>query len=356
MPINIYRENPDGTHSIIKDDINYLLNVRPNDYMTPTQFKKLISINIDIYGDAFIYIEKDIITPKKLWVVDNTNAKLCNVNGIIWLDFYLNSKRFTVKYSEILHFTDINLNNFLTSGAILKGKSKLDVALSSVKNSKNTNKLLDKYYHSGNLNSGIMETAETLSKDAKDAMKRHWEDSYGGIDNAGIAILDSGLKITNNTLSFKDMCIVELAKLNVEEISRVFGVPLHMLSNLDKSSFSNIEQQSLDFYQTSMQGLFTGIEEELTYKLYPYDKDIFTKFDFRASMRSDDESRSKYYKEMAMLGVLSQNDIRRLENENPIEGGDTYRVRLDSIDCLIADQYQLNKTNKLKIKGGDTIE
>lgn len=353
MPIRVYARAGDGKIEV-NDEVSYLLNTRPNPNMTPLQFKKLISINVDIYGDAFVWIQTQRGTPVALWVLDNESCALDSVRGQLWLKFKLNETEKRVKYEQVMHFTDINLCN-MQDKTDIKGISKLEVAMQSVGNYKNTNKLLTTYYKKGNLSGGILSTPEQLDNSVKTAIKKAWIDANGGIENSGVVVADGGLQWTDTSLNFKDMCIVELSKLTTEELSRVFGVPLHMLSNLDKSSFSNIQQQSLDFYQNTLMPVVVGWEEEMSYKLYTRDQSIKhgykCKFDYRVAMRADDQSRASYYKTMVEMGVYSINDVLELEDMNKIEHGDTHRVSLNYVDVSMVDQYQQNKS-----AGGETIE
>lgn len=352
MPIKVYKKNEKGKEEI-NDEVSYLLNVRPNPNMTPLQFKKLISFNVDIYGDAFVWIQSQKGKPSALWVLDNETCSLDSVKGQLWLKFRLNDVERRVKYEQVLHFTDVNLSNMQDTTNI-KGLSKLDIAMQSVGNYKNTNKLLTTYYKKGNLSGGLLSTQDTLDPEVKKAIKEAWILANGGIENSGITVVDGGLTWTDTSLNFKDMCIVELSKLTTEELSRVFGVPLHMLSNLDKSSFSNIQQQSLDFYQNTLMPPVVSWEQEMTYKLYTREQQMqgyYAKFDYRVAMRADDASRATYYKTMVDMGAYSINDVLELEDMNAIEGGDKHRVSLNYVDVAIVDQYQLSKSG-----GGETGE
>lgn len=349
MPIKVYKKTEKGKE-VVNDEVSYLLNTRPNPYQTPTQFKKLISCNVDIYGDAFVWIETKKGMPFALWHLNPLQCDFANVNGNLWLTVNINNVPKRIKYENILHFTDINFNT-MTDDTV-KGKSKLDIARTTIGNVRSSYELLEKYYQDGTLSKGIISTSETLNKETKDAIKVGWRELNGGISNSDIAIVDGGLEYKPISNTFADMCIVELSKLNKENIATVFQVPLHMINALDRSTFNNIQQQSLDFVGNIIQPLLTDWEEEIVYKLFTKEKQekgYYAKFDERVALRSDDKTRAEYYKMMLESGVYSINDVLHLEDKNGIgELGDKHRVSLNYIDLEKADEYQLNKA-----RGGD---
>lgn len=353
MPIRVYKRTSDGKEKV-DNEISYLLNTRPNKNMTPTMFKKLISYNIDLFGDCFVWIETKKGMPVALWVLDNMVCNLENINGNLWLTYEFNNKKYKIKYEQCLHFTDISFSN-MTDGT-LKGKSKLDVARTTIGNIRSSYQLLEKYYADGTLSKGLLSTPEPLDKEVKIAIKTGWKEMNSGIDNADIAVLDGGLTYQPITNSFADMCIVELAKLNKENIATVFQVPIHMLNSMDRATFNNIQQVSLDFIANTIQPLVTGWEEEIDYKMFTteqHSQGYYAKFDQRVALRADDKSRAEYYEKMLQMGAYCINDVLELEDKNSIgEAGDVHRVRLDTINVDIADEYQLSKLGK----SGDIIE
>lgn len=349
LPIRVY-QNKNGNKTVLNNEIDYLLNVRPNPHMTPSHLKKLISYNVDLYGDCYIWIDVVRGVPKGLYVIDNSSCQLTDVNGRLWLAYSVNGQLYKIPYESVLHFTDSNFTNM--SDGVYSGKSKIDVLRDVIGNYKSSTKLLGKYYADGSLANVMLHTATQLSPEAKKLIKAGWKATNGGVNNADVMILDGGLEPKNLSMNFTDAQFVELAKLNIEEIARVFQVPLHMLADLTKSSFSNIQQQSMDFYINTIMPLLVAWEEEINYKMFSKvqrQNGMYCKFDLRNAMRADDKSRSEYYKAMISLGVYNINEVRALEDMNSIgEAGDGYRVSLNYIDVSKADEYQLNRA-----KGGE---
>ena len=199
-----------------------------------------------------------------------------------------------------------------------------------------------------------MSTAQTLDREAKELIKRAWANSAGNLDLGGIAVVDSGFEFKGNTSNFTDYQFVDLAKLTKEDIAMIYNIPVHMLNQLDKATFSNIENLNIQFFQTTIQPLVTMIENEMDYKLFTElerKQGYFIKFNTNAMLRADSVSRVNYYKEMLNNGVMSINDVRELEDLNRIENGDKYYRSLNYVPIDIADNYQLSKAGASE--GGD---
>ena len=134
----------------------------------------------------------------------------------------------------------------------------------------------------------------------------------------------------------------------------IYNIPVHMLNQLDKATFSNIENLNIQFFQTTIQPLVTMLENEMDYKLFTElerKQGHFIKFNTNAMLRADSVSRVNYYKEMLNNGVMSINDVRELEDLNRIENGDKYYRSLNYVPIDIADNYQLSKAGASE--GGD---
>lgn len=351
MPLHIYRSIKDGKEKI-KNDISYLLETRPNRHMTPFIFKHTISAHIDLWGNAYVWIEtnrKGI--PVSLWILNpaNTRINLDEKTGKIWYKTIVNDKPCDFEDAEILHFKALSTNG-------IEGKSRITIARETLGNMKASTKLLGKFYANGTTSKGIITYQEKLGKEAKDSIRSAWQSANSGINNAGkVAILDMGLEYKPIGMNFEDAQFIQLSKFGVEEIARIFSVPLHMINSLDRSTFNNIQQQSLDFISNSIQPTLTDIEEEINYKLFTsvqQKQGYYVKFNMASAMRADDEARAKYYKEMLGMGVYSINDVLQLEDRNNIgELGNKHRISLNYVSLDIADQYQLNKAG-----GGDNLE
>ncbi|AQW26685.1 phage portal protein [Clostridium perfringens] len=345
LPIGVFKSNIDGKERV-ENDLSYLLKVRPNPNQSAFKFKQTISVILDLFGNCYVWMESKRGKLVALWILP-PDTKLENVKGKNWIITKLNEKDYKLKYEEVLHFSDIS-----TTG--VEGISKIDVAKELINNIKGRDKLVSSYYKNGNIVKGILSTAQTLDREAKELIKRAWANSAGNLDLGGIAVVDSGFEFKGNTSNFTDYQFVDLAKLTKEDIAMIYNIPVHMLNQLDKATFSNIENLNIQFFQTTIQPLVTMIENEMDYKLFTElerKQGYFIKFNTNAMLRADSVSRVNYYKEMLNNGVMSINDVRELEDLNRIENGDKHYRSLNYVPIDIADNYQLSKAGASE--GGD---
>ncbi|ACO86421.1 phage portal protein [Clostridium botulinum] len=349
LPIHIYQKNKDGSNRV-DNDVSYLLEKRPNLYMTPSTFKQTLTVKLLLDGNTYVWIERRRGKAINLWILNNVQVLQDSTKGEIIYKSTLNNKSHTFFNDEIIHIKSLSTDGIL-------GKSKIDILRETIGNMQSSRKLLGNYFKNGTTTSGVITYPSNLNTDAKTEIRKQWQENNSGYDNAGkVAVLDLGLEYKEiNSLKFTDQQFLESTKFTLEEIARVFKVPLHMINSLDRSTFNNIEQQSLDFYMNTILPLLLQIEEEFNYKLFSSTQreKYFIKFNMEGALRGDSATRSAYYEKMINLGVYSINEVRKLENMNSIGiQGDTHRVDLNHVDIKVANDYQLAKANS-KNKGGE---
>lgn len=341
LPLHLYQKNKNGSNRI-NNDVSHLLEKRPNLYMTPSVFKHTLTVKLLLDGNAYVWIERRKGKAINLWILNNVSLLQDSVTGTVTYKAILNNKTYIFNEKEIVHIKS------LTTDGIL-GKCKIDILKETIGNMQSSRKLLGNYFRNGTTTSGVITYPDKLAKEAKDEIRGQWQTNNSGYDNAGkVAILDLGLEYKEiNSIKFADQQFLESTKFTLEEIARVFKVPLHMINSLDRSTFNNIEQQSLDFYMNTILPLLLQIEEELNYKLFgSNDKGYYVKFNMEGALRGDSATRSAYYEKMLNLGVYSINEVRKLENMNSIGNeGDTHRVDLNHVDIKVVNDYQLSKAN-----------
>jgi HK97 family phage portal protein len=176
----------------------------------------------------------------------------------------------------------------------------------------------------------ILSTDQMLSPEAAENTRNQWERAHRGPDRSNrTAVLQGGLKVNELGGNNQESQFLEARRFQVEEVCRVFGVPPHLVGDLTRSSFSNIEQQSLDYLQNGLMPWLRRIESAIARDLLEGDDEYFAEFDTRGVLRADAAGRAAYYNTLWNLGVASVNEIRSWENMNPVEGGDTRFVQLN---------------------------
>ena len=187
-----------------------------------------------------------------------------------------------------------------------------------------------KFFANGAAPSGVLEHPGTIKDPSK--VREAWQSQFGGSSNSGkVAVLEEGMKYTPISISPEQAQFLETRKFQINEIARIFRVPPHMVGDLEKSSFSNIEQQSLEFVKYTLEPWLVRWEQSMMRSLLtPSEKqDYFIKFNVDGLLRGDYASRMSGYATARQNGWMSANDIRELENLDRIpaeDGGDLYLI------------------------------
>lgn len=187
-----------------------------------------------------------------------------------------------------------------------------------------------KFYANGAAPSGVLEHPGTLKDPSK--VRDSWSQTFGGSANSHkVAVLEEGMKYTPISISPNEAQFLETRKFQIDEIARIFRVPPHMVGDLEKSSFSNIEQQSLEFVKYTLDPWVSRWEQNMIRSLLSEEekKKYFIKFNVDGLLRGDYQSRMNGYATARQNGWMSANDIRELENLDRIPaelGGDLYLI------------------------------
>ena len=187
-----------------------------------------------------------------------------------------------------------------------------------------------KFFANGAAPGGVLEHPGTIKDPQR--VRESWQSTFGGSGNSNkIAVLEEGMKYTPIGISPEQAQFLETRKFQINEIARIFRVPPHMVGDLEKSSFSNIEQQSLEFVKYTLEPWLVRWEQSIQRILLSPEekKSYFAKFNVEGLLRGDYASRMSGYATARQNGWMSANDIRELENMDRIpaeEGGDLYLI------------------------------
>ncbi|WP_143287139.1 phage portal protein, partial [Caenibacillus caldisaponilyticus] len=212
----------------------------------------------------------------------------------------------------------------------LKGLSPISVLREDLGSQQAAKKFIGAFWANGTASRGVLKVPTALKKEAKEKAREEWQKLNTGLTNAHkIAILDGGMEYQSISMPLEDAQFIEQQKFGVLEVAKVYKIPAHKLNQLDRATFSNIEQQSLDYVKNTLQPIVTNWEQEINYKLFtPLEqKRYYAKFNLTSELRGDAASRAAFYKSMWEIGAYSINDIRTLEEQDGIgEEGDRHYV------------------------------
>jgi len=200
-----------------------------------------------------------------------------------------------------------------------------------------------RYFGNGARPGIVLETDGNLAAEAAERLRENWERMHRGPDKSSkTAVLTGGLKAHELGSTNTDSQFLEARRFQVEEICRLYRVPPHLVQSLDRATFSNIEQQSLDFVQYSVLPWLRRFESAFTRDLITQPEEYFVEFDVRGLLRGDVAARSQYLTSMIDRGVMSVNEARAAESLNPVEGGDShfFPLNMTTVERMSAEPVE----------------
>ena len=331
LPVEIYRDAPDqGRVRVLDHPVLPLLRVAPNGFQTPFQFTEFKQISLGLRGNAFaLKFTRPDGTVKSLYPLSADRVQVM-VSPIDRMPYYRVLKApdgiegmFGLR--DIHHVRWISDNAYTGVSPISLHRDALGIAIS-------TEHHTGRMFGNGTRLSGVITrpAGAPAIKDtaAIDRITSEWAVKYGGSDNAGkVALLQEGMEFKPLSMTNEDAQLIAARQYGVRDIARIFGIPAHMLGDLERATHSNIEQQSLEFviytlmpwikrHEEAMERDFLKPEERLA--------GVTIQFNVSGLLRGDITARYAAYAQARQWGWLSINDIRRLENMPPVTGGDDY--------------------------------
>ena len=334
LPLHLYRYKDDGgKEKAIDHPLYLLLHDEPNPEMSSFVFRETLMTHLLLWGNAYAQIIRNgkgevvalyPLMPNKM-TVDRDE------NGQLYYSYYrgndeaIRDKENTVvlRPYDILHIPGLGFDGLVGYSPIAMAKNAIGMAIACEEYGA-------KFFANGAAPGGVLEHPGTIKDPER--VRQSWQSTFGGSGNANkIAVLEEGMKYTPIGISPEQAQFLETRKFQLNEIARIFRVPPHMVGDLEKSSFSNIEQQSLEFVKYTLEPWLIRWEQSIQRSLLSTDEKplYFVKFNVDGLLRGDYASRMSGYATARQNGWMSANDIRELENLDRIpaeDGGDLYLI------------------------------
>jgi HK97 family phage portal protein len=214
----------------------------------------------------------------------------------------------------------------------ITGKSPIEAAAETLGISISLDKHAGNWFKNGSQLGGILKHPATLKPDTAKRLRESWNSNYSGVANTGkTAILEEGMDWVARTVPNNQAQFIESREYQISDICRIFRVPNHLVNDLSSATYSNIEAQQIDFVVHTITPWIKRIESELNQKLIPNNKrgQEYFKFNLNAILRGDSKSRADYYRTLVNIGVLSPDEVRSLEDLNPM-GDESAKVYMQS--------------------------
>ena len=340
LPLQFYRYTDDGgKEKAVDHPLYFLLHDEPNPEMTSFIFRETLMTHLLLWGNAYSQIIRNgkgevvalySLMPDRMKVDRDEHGRLYYEYTVYDADDVdgrkgTNKVGRTVRLQphDVLHIPGLGFDGLVGYSPIAMAKNAIGLAIA-------TEEYGSKFFANGAAPSGVLEHPGTIKDPSK--VRESWQATFGGSGNANkIAVLEEGMKYTPISISPEQAQFLETRKFQIDEIARIFRVPPHMIGDLEKSSFNNIEQQSLEFVKYTLDPWVSRWEQAMVRALLTPDekKKYFFKFNVDGLLRGDYQSRMNGYATARQNGWRSANDIRELENLDRIpaeQGGDLYLI------------------------------
>ena len=354
LPLHIYQYTDKGKERVADHPLYSVLHDEPNEEMTSFVFRETLMSHLLIWGNAYAQIIRDgagrvlglyPLLPNKMQVDRADNGEIIyiysrdseeNPNFSTYGQIYL-------RRQDVLQIPGLGFDG-------LVGYSPIAIAKNAVGMTQACEEYGASFFANGANPGGVLEHPGVLKDPGK--VRESWNAVYRGTNNAHkIAVLEEGMKYQQIGIPPEEAQFLETRKFQINEIARLYRIPPHMVGDLEKSSFSNIEQQSLEFVKYTLNPWVIRWEQSLQKALLlPEEKkEYFIKLNVDGLLRGDYQSRMTGYATARQNGWVSANDIRELEDLNPIpeeEGGNLYLINGNMTKLKDAGLFAGNGTEK----------
>jgi len=335
LPLHVYKYNDSGgKEKYLKHPLYKLLHDEPNPEMTSFTFRETLMSHLLLWGNAYAQIIRNArgevialypLMPNKMTVDRDKSGRL----------FYLYQRSIEdaptlgkdsmvyLNPSDVIHIPGLGFDGLMGYSPIAMAKNAIGLAMA-------TEEYGAKFFANGAAPGGVLEHPGTIKDPQK--VKDSWNAAYQGSTNSHrVAVLEEGMKYQQIGIPPEQAQFLETRKFQINEIARIFRIPPHMLADLEKSSFSNIEQQSLEFVKYTLDPWVVRWEQTMYRSLLLESEKptVFIRFNVDGLLRGDYASRMSGYATARQNGWMSANDIRELENLDRISeelGGNLYLI------------------------------
>lgn len=323
LPLNVYAYAENGKERAYSHPLYRLLHDEPNPEISAMTFRETLMHHVLTTGNAYAQIIRNgfgelialyPLLPNKMRVYRSSKDRR------IYYEYSSDTQgQITLGAEDVLHIPGLGYDGIIGYSPIAMCRNSIGLAMAA-------DDYGSSFFENGARPTGILEHPGRL-KDPE-AVRNAWEATYGSGKHR-TAVLEEGMKYQQIAISPNEAQFLETRKFQVNEICRIYRVPPHMVADLEKSSFSNIEQQSLDFVQNTITPWLVRLEQNMQRKLLlPHEKDkFFIKHNVAGLLRGDFNTRMNGYAIGRQNGLYSVNEIRELEDLNRIpaeDGGDDY--------------------------------
>lgn len=347
LPLHLYKYTASGgKEKALSHPLYFLLHDEPNPEMSSFVFRETLMTHLLLWGNAYAQIIRNgkgevialyPLMPNRMRVDRDSKGELY-YSYTRYSDEApaINGMTVTLRPSDVLHIPGLGFDGLVGYSPIAMAKNAIGLAMA-------TEEYGAKFFANGAAPGGVLEHPGTIKDPQK--VKESWNMAYQGSSNAHrVAVLEEGMKYQPIGISPEQAQFLETRKFQINEIARIFRIPPHMIGDLEKSSFSNIEQQSLEFVKYTLDPWVIRWEQAISRSLLRTDekKLLFAKFNVDGLLRGDYTSRMNGYAIGIQNGFMCPNDARALEDMDLIPdelGGNKFLCNGNMVDLARAGDW-----------------
>lgn len=357
FPLYVYRKTPKGVEILDQHPLYPMLHESPNALMTSMEWREAMSLNFDIFGNAFAEkIKLDSAGPVvALNLLPSRNMRIKIQDDVLTYEYHeKNGRPRILQPDDVLHWRDVSWDG-------ITGLNKLEQQRNVIGMTIAQQEFQSALYKNGGYPSGVLEHPSKLNAETVSRIRDTWEKTHSGVTNtAKTAILWDGMKYNAVGLTPQTAQLLESRQFQLSEIARMFGVPPHLIADLVRATFSNIEQQGIEFVTYGLAPDCVRFEQRIKKSVLndpKRDLGVYCKFNVAALMRGDAAARATFYASMVQNGIMTRDECRELE-ELTRRGGaaDELTVQSNMLDLDKLAKLAAGETPKqpqLPVGGGD---
>jgi HK97 family phage portal protein len=324
LPISVYRKENNGDKvEDVNNRIYNLIKFKPNNFQNKITFFEYVMYSVLTDGNAYVQIVRDnSANPVQLIPLNPDYVNIFIKDNEL---FYQMDGGSVLDSADVLHI------KLITDDGI-EGLSPIDQCAKAINWNLSIEEFGSTFFKNGAPPSSVLSTDRALSETAIARLKDSFNSSYAKLKSSNSTIiLEEGLSFKPISISPEQAQFLASRQFGIEEIARIFNIPPHMLKDLSKSSFNNIEMQSQEYVTYTLMPYLTRIEQEMNLKLFRTNElgKTFVEFNVNGLLRGDVKTRNEAYKTAIQNGYMSINEVRQKENLNSIEGGDQHFIQMN---------------------------
>ena len=325
LPVGVFRKENNGDKIEVDSDLSFLIKYQPNSYQNKITFYEKIMMDMLTNGNSYVKI------------IRSTNGRVVELLPLNYADvdiYVLENKLYysvdntndNIESENMLHF------KLLTGADGITGLSPIQQNMNSLGWYADVEEYGRTFFKNGAKLSGVLQTDRALSEQAIDRLRNSFNKNYSNLKGSNqTAVLEEGLSFKPISISADQAQFLSSRTYSLQEVCRIFGLPPHMLSDLSKSSFNNIEMQSQEFVSYSLMPFLNKIELEMSLKLFRRNNigREYIKFNVNGLLRGNVKDRADYYKTAITNGWMTVNEVRTKEDLNRVDDGDSNYIQMN---------------------------